>query len=108
MAFSLNRTQNGYSEALATSALAGDPLYLAALVLDTQYEYKDNQRTDNITGYQVFVATPTQAPFKIKFEVDNQPNLEGFAIGDKVSFKGLQAIQIRNNVYFKASGISKG
>ena len=107
MAFKFNNS-NGYNRSTAEKAINGENIYLVGLELETQYEYVNNERTNNVTGYQIWVAAPSHNPFKIKFSVDEQPNLENFNIGDIVTFDNLEAIQIRNNVYFRASKIKKG
>lgn len=107
MAFKIRNTA-GYSASLAQDALKGENLYLVGKALETQYEYSDNKRTDNITGYQVWVATDTHNPFKVKFAVEDQPNLDSLAIGDHITFDGLEAVQIKSNLYFRATKIKKG
>lgn len=107
MSFKMNNYR-GYSREMADKALNGEQLYLVGLQLETQREYVNDEPTNNITGYQLWVATPSHNPFKVKFSVEEQPNLDGFSIGDPISFDNLEAIQIRNNVYFRASKIKKG
>ena len=107
MAFQIRNT-TGYSASLAQDALGHEIVYLVGLTLETQYEYADNKRTDNITGYQVWVATDNHNPFKVKFAVEDQPNLSTLNIGDVVTFEGLEAVQIKSNVYFRAKKLMKG
>ena len=107
MAFQIRNT-TGYSASLAQDALGHEIVYLVGLTLETQYEYADNKRTDNITGYQVWVATDNHNPFKVKFAVEDQPNLSTLKIGDAVNFEGLEAVQIKSNVYFRAKKLMKG
>ncbi len=67
------------------------------------------KRTDTVQAHYVYVATDSQNPFKIKFLVENKPDLSGMDIGDTVTFEGLEAFE--NNygqVYFRATGIQKG
>ncbi|WP_307976745.1 hypothetical protein [uncultured Streptococcus sp.] len=101
------KQHGGYSTATATEALGDDNLYLVGKIVETQYEYIDNKPTKNVTGYQVWVATDNQNPFKVKF-LEDKPDLSGLAIGDVVVFDQLEAIQIKSNVYFRATGIQKG
>lgn len=76
---------NGYSASLAEQALSGEIVKLAGKQLEVQYEFEKSgeivngkekmKRTDNIQGYQVYVATDNHNPFKIKFLPDNKPDL---------------------------------
>lgn len=106
MAFKI-QNQNGYNEQIANDALKGQTLYIVGLNLDTQFEYVDDKRTNSITGYQVWIATDSHNPFKVKFSPEDKPDLTYFSIGDKITFEGLEAIQIRSNIYFRATGIQK-
>lgn len=106
MAFKI-KNQNGYSEQFATEALGSETLHIVGLELETQYEYENNARTDTISGYQVWIATASHNPFRVKFLPENKPDLTYFIIGDEVSFEQLEAIQIKSNVYFRAKGIQK-
>ena len=106
MAFKI-KTQNGYNTSLPQEALGNETIHIVGLELETQYEYEDGKRTDTITGYQVWVATASHNPFRIKFLPEDKPNLTYFELGDEVVFDNLEAIQIKNNVYFRAKGIKK-
>lgn len=101
-------SNSSYSKDQAIAILGEDTIYLVGLQPVTQHEYVDNRETDTITGFQVWVATQKHNPFKIKFPVEHKPILDGFAIGDSVTFEGLEAIQIKNNIYFRATKIKKG
>ncbi|MBO4127961.1 hypothetical protein PFZ59_04950 [Streptococcus suis] len=110
---------NGYSASLAEELLANEVVKLAGKLVENQYEFvktgevingKDKmKRTDKVQAHHVYVATDTQNPFKVKFSVENKPDVTGFEIGDTVEFEGLEAFE--NNygqVYFRASAIKKG
>lgn len=62
------------------------------------YEYKDNRRTENITGYRYTVAMPEKGLDKINIKIDgkqlaDKPN--GYA---EVSFTGLElSLYMMNN-----------
>ncbi len=68
---------NGYSVSLAEEALSNELIKLVGKQLEIQYEFEKTgevvngkekmKRTDNIQGYQVYVATNNHNPFKIKF-----------------------------------------
>ena len=54
------------------------------------YEYKDNRRTDNITGYRYTVAMPERCLDKINVKIDGEQLIEkpeGYA---EVKFTGLE------------------
>lgn len=54
------------------------------------YEYKDNKRTDNVTGYRYEVALPEKNLDKIGIKIDGKQLIDkpdGYA---EVSFSGLE------------------
>ena len=117
MAF-LKKT-NGYSASLAEQALSNEVVKLAGKQLEIQFEFEKTgefvngkekmKRTDNIQGYQVYVATDNHNPFKVKFLPDNKPELSKFEIGDIVEFEDLEAFENKyGQLYFRAKGIKKG
>ena len=74
------------------------------------YEYKDNKRTENITGYRYTVAMPEKALEKINIKIDGRQLVEkpnGYA---EVTFTGLElSLYMMNNqpqVKATATGIS--
>lgn len=110
---------NGYSASLAEQALSDEVVKLAGKQLEIQYEFEKTgevfngkekmKRTDNIQGYQVYVATDNHNPFKVKFLPDNKPDLSKLAIGDIVEFEDLEAFENQyGQLYFRAKGIKKG
>ena len=76
---------NGYSVSLAEEALSNELIKLVGKQLEIQYEFEKTgevvngkekmKRTDNIQGYQVYVATNNHNPFKIKFLPNDKPEL---------------------------------
>lgn len=106
MAFTV-KSSSYYSSENAEKLLRNESTYIVGLQIETQYEYKDDKRTDKVIGYQIWIATDTHNPFKVKFLPDNKPNLSEFNIGEKISFDKLEAIQIKSNAYFRATGIHK-
>ena len=110
---------NGYSTSLAKEALSNELVKLVGKQLEIQYEFEKTgevingkekmKRTDNIQGYQVYVATDNHNPFKVKFLPDNKPELSKFEIGDIVEFEDLEAFENQyGQLYFRAKGIKKG
>ena len=111
--------RNGYSDSLAEELLGKQVVKLAGKVVENQHEFvktgevvngKDKmKRTDKVLAHHVYVATDTQNPFKVKFALENKPDLSSIEIGDVVEFEGLEAFE--NNygqVYFRATAIKKG
>lgn len=90
---------NQYSEATAQKFINSDiPVKCVTSFIETQYEYVEKQRTDNIKGYKLWFIQEGLNPFTIKF--DKKPDLPPFL--SIVEFENLQGIEIRSNVYFKA------
>jgi len=86
----------------------GNKLWLVDIA--PAYEYKDNRRTDTVTGYRYTVAMPERNLEKINVRIDGKQQLEkpeGFV---EVVFTGLEVfIYWLNgvpNVGAKATGIA--
>ena len=112
------RKSNGYSAGLAEQALSDEVVKLVGKQLEIQYEFEKSgeivngkekmKRTDNIQGYQVYVATDNHNPFRVKFLPENKPNLSKFEIGDIVEFEDLEAFENQyGQLYFRAKDIKK-
>jgi len=110
---------NGYSASLAEQALSDEVIKLVGKQLEIQYEFEKTgeivngkekmKRTDNIQGYQVYVATDNHNPFKVKFLPEDKPVLSKIDIGDVVEFEGLEAFENKyGQLFFRASSIKKG
>ncbi|MCT0017222.1 hypothetical protein EFE32_10395 [Lactococcus lactis subsp. lactis] len=83
MKTSFNQT-NQYSEQTARKFVPTNiPVKCVTAHIETQFEYVDKQRTENIKGYKLWFVQEGNNPFTVKFEQ-------------------LQGIEIRSNVYFKA------
>lgn len=91
-----------------------DPASLGAkkLLVDVvpAYEYRNNQRTDTVTGYRYVVALPAHSLEKIGVRIEGKQLMEkpeGFL---EVEFSGLEvfAYESQGHVQFaaKATGIS--
>ena len=93
---------NQYSEAVAHKFINSNvPTKCATTFIETQYEYVDKQRTENIKGYKLWFIQEGLNPFTVKFT--KKPELPPFL--SIVDFENLQGIEIRSNVYFKADGL---
>ena len=113
------KKSSGYSSTIAEEALLDEVVKLVGKQLETQYAFEKTgevvngkekmKRTDNIQGYQVYVATDNHNPFKIKFLPNNKPDLSKFEIGDIVEFEDLEAFENQSGqLYFRATSIKKG
>ena len=85
----------------------GDKLWLVDVT--PAYEYKDNRRTDTVTGYRYAVAMPDKGLEKINVKIDGKQLMEapdGFV---EVRFEGLEVFiywsQGQPQVGAKAAGI---
>lgn len=93
---------NQYSEAVARKFINSSvSTKCVTTFIETQYEYVDKQRTDNIKGYKLWFIQEGLNPFTVKFA--KKPALPPFL--SIVDFENLQGIEIRSNVYFKADGL---
>ena len=74
------------------------------------YEYKNNQRTDNVTGYRYTVCAVEKGLEKINVHIDGVQQLEKPASYADVKFDGLEIFIYWSNgqpqVAAKATGIS--
>ncbi len=93
---------NQYSEQTARKFVPTNiPVKCVTAHIETQFEYVDKQRTENIKGYKLWFVQEGNNPFTVKFE--QKPELPPFlAI---VEFEKLEGIEIRSNVYFKADSL---
>lgn len=97
-----NINKSSYSETTAQQYIKTDkPVQSVSSFIEVQYEYLNNQRTNNIKGYKLWFIQEGLNPFSIKFE--NKPDLPKFL--SLVEFENLQGIEIRSNVYFKADSV---
>ena len=74
------------------------------------YEYKDNRRTDTVTGYRYTVAMPEKELEKINVKIDGKQLMEKPESYVDVTFTGLEIFVYWSNgqpqVGAKATGIS--
>lgn len=97
------QNKNGYSLEIANKYVSGDKdLYWVSSFEEIQYRYEDNQRTNEIAAYKYYFAQEGLNPFAVKFEKKIKSMPEFLS---KVKLVGLEGIEVRNNVYFKAQDI---
>ena len=95
-------TANSYSG--ATSALYIDEnksIINVSSEIEKQYNWIDGKRTDEVVGYRAYFVQEGVNPFVVKFE--KEPTLPTFL--SEVKLDNLEAIEIRSNVYFRATGV---
>jgi hypothetical protein len=95
-------SQNSYSDATAKLYIANNkPIHNVSSEVETQYNWVDGKRTDEVTGYRLYFAQEGVNPFAVKFA--SKPAELPFLA--EVKFDSLEAIEIRSNVYFRADGV---
>lgn len=86
----------------------GNKLWLVDIV--PVYEYKDNRRTENITGYRYVVAMPDKGLDKIGVKIEGKQLVEKPDGYEEVHFTGLEVFIYwfngQPNVGAKATGIT--
>lgn len=86
----------------------GSKLWLVDIV--PTYEYKDNRRTDTVTGYKYVVALPEKGLDKIAIKIDGTQLMEKPGSYVEVNFTGLEVfiywLNGQPQVGAKATGIS--
>lgn len=92
---------SGYSEELAKMYISSDEsIYSLSVNLDTQVKWINGKPTDEVIGYQCWFIAEGKEPFKVKFT--NKVSLP--SMFTKIKLQNLEACEVGNNVYFKASG----
>ncbi|MFT8927807.1 MAG: hypothetical protein ABF969_00585 [Sporolactobacillus sp.] len=95
-------SQNAYDEETALQYISHDkPIINVSSEVETQYNWVDGKRTDEITGYKLYFTQEGVNPFAVKFK--KQPSLPPFLT--EVKLDKLEAIEIRSNVYFRSEGV---
>ncbi|UNJ96127.1 hypothetical protein MN093_11035 [Bacillus mycoides] len=95
-------SQSAYNEETAKQYISDDrPIINVSSEVETQYNWIEGKRTDEVTGYKLYFTQEGVNPFAVKF-VKN-PSLPPFL--SEVKLDNLQAIEIRSNVYFRSEGV---
>ncbi|HHK2071886.1 TPA: hypothetical protein ACQLDR_001581 [Enterococcus faecalis] len=95
-------SQSTYSSETTGKYIADDkPIYNVSSEVETQYNYIEKKRTDEVKGYKLYFSQEGVNPFAVKFV--KMPTLPPFL--SEVKLDNLEAIEIRSNVYFRAEGI---
>lgn len=94
---------SGYSAEVAKIYVSNaTKVLLLSTELQKQVKWVDHKPTDEVTGYKILCGMPNDY-FTVKF--DKQIALPPF--GSQVKFKGLEACEVENNVWFKAEDIEE-
>jgi len=95
-------SQNAYNEETAKQYISDDkPTINISSEVETQYNWIDGKRTDEVTGYKLYFTHEGVNPFVVKFV--KKPSLPPFL--SEVKLDKLEAIEIRSNVYFRSEGV---
>lgn len=95
-------SKNSYSEATSALYISDKaPIINVSSEIEKQYNWIDNKRTDEVVGYKAYFVQEGVNPFAVKFE--KEPALPPFL--SEVKLDNLEAIEIRSNVYFRATGV---
>ncbi|URJ47068.1 hypothetical protein MF628_001665 [Paenibacillus polymyxa] len=98
----IKNSQNSYNEAIAKQYISDDkPIINVSSEVETQYNWIDGKRTDEVTGYKLYFVQEGVNPFAVKFVT--KPSLTPFL--SEVKLDKLEAIEIRSNVYFRSEGM---
>ncbi|MCM3269012.1 hypothetical protein [Paenibacillus elgii] len=95
-------SQNAYNEDTARQYISDEkPIINVSSVIETNYNWIDGKRTDEVTGYKLYFVQEGVNPFAVKFVT--KPSLAPFL--SEVKLDNLEAIEIRSNVYFRSEGV---
>lgn len=98
------KLMGGYSANIVQQYLdLAKPIYCISTELTVKYQWKDGAPTEKIDGYKGWFCQEGVEPFAIKFP-DNVA-LPPFLT--KVELKGLEACEVRRNVYFRAVSVKE-
>ncbi len=99
-----NFKKNGYSSDTALKYInLKKPIYSLSTDLFPQQHFEDNKPTGEIIAYKAWFSQEGLPPFTVKFETEiSLPKYMSM-----IQFDDLEACEIRNNVYFKASNIKE-
>lgn len=96
--------RSGYSYVVANAYIKNSqPVYSLSTELERQRKWRNNQPTDEIVGYRAWFTQEGLPPFQVKFS--QQIKLPAYL--KKVEFQDLEACEVRNDVYFRASNIKE-
>lgn len=97
-----HNSQSSYSSETTGKYIVDDkPIYNISSEVETQYNYIEKKRTDEVKGYKLYFSQEGVNPFAVKFA--KMPSLPPFL--SEVKLDNLEAIEIRSNVYFRAEGV---
>ena len=102
---SFKKVSGGYSADLANQLLEGvSGLTVVGSGLVPQYVWDSEAKsyTDDLESYSLAVGAPEVEPFSVKLPAESSGD---FAFGSHVRFDGLEACQVRTNVYFRARSV---
>ena len=93
------KNKSGYSSQLFQEIFGNEK---TAIVLSPEpiirMKYVDNKPTNEIDSYRYWFVIKGQQPFEVKFPA--QQAIEQF---DEIEFQGIEACNVRGNIYFRAN-----
>lgn len=94
----------GYSSATANLYINQDvPVISLSSAVEPVNKWVNDKPTDEVDHYSAWFCQEGTEPFKVKFE--SKLDLPKF--NSKIKFDDLEACEIGNSVYFRASGIKE-
>lgn len=97
-----NFKKSSYKAEVASKYINPEKLIrFASSYTERQYRYEDGKNTGEITGYKYWFVQEGLNPFVVKFEKE----LDVIKFLDPIVFIGLEGIEIKTNVYFRARNL---
>ena len=99
------KVSGGYSAELANQLLEGVSnltVVGSGLVPHYAWDGESKSYTSDLESYSLTVGAPAIEPFSVKLPVESDGD---FSFGSHVRFDGLEACQVRADVYFKARSV---
>lgn len=101
----ITNKKSGYSLEVARQYVDanGEFLVISPEVMEIfKYDSINKKYTDEVDSYKIRVVQAGTVDFSVKF--NKKVDVEQFK---KIKFKNLEAIELKNNVYFRADDISE-
>ncbi|HFI0667721.1 TPA: hypothetical protein ACGO4I_001156 [Streptococcus suis] len=96
--------QNGYSTTIASEYIdLKQAIYSISTKLEPVLKFENKRPTGEIIAYRAWFSQKGLPPFSVKFTTD--VDLPGYM--SIIQFDDLQACEVGNNVYFKASDLKE-
>ncbi|MFA1739362.1 hypothetical protein [Lysinibacillus fusiformis] len=98
-----NFKQNSYSKEIAEKYIDSNSSFMMlSTEAEEMYTFEDNKRV--ATGSKIWVLQAGINPFYVKLPAQANVNAKQL---DQIKLIELEAIEVRNNIYFRATSIEK-